>query len=588
LAKIHNRIHILRIKLQPDASFSVIFKAWWHDIKIQKEEGGPAMAFSKVATSTFFLAKEYSTILIVRTSRKLLNIKFIRRNQLAIVCALILWVASIVSAFLTYDKVRTEHFANLYQRWASATKEIASTSTQHLLENDTLALSASIRDFSNIKDIQFIAILDHQSKIMAHTNPEMINRSFSDLSQKEEMDNINGISISSGTLQDGKEALLFSKVVIFSGITIGKIHIALSKASSNHTVGQYRLFLLVGIASITVLMALILFFINRIAEAKVLKVQKEAEGMSRIGPYILRKKIGQGGMAELFLADYVGEDGFRKTVAIKKVLPHLLEYPEFAKMFIREARLAALLQHPNIVQVMDFKKIDNASFIAMEYIHGKNLGQLMVKVKDRLPVDLCVFLMLKISSGLHYAHSRKDDATGEPLNIIHRDICPQNLLISYQGEVKLVDFGISKAQSEPSLTQAGVIKGKLSYMAPEQALGKPLNHQADIYSLGVVFYEILTGRKLNKYDSETEAINAVTDKDIPPVKDIETELPTEVNQIVMMCLENDLALRYQSVQELNDALESLKNQYKITYDESNLATFIKTHFEDEENAASEE
>jgi serine/threonine protein kinase len=327
--------------------------------------------------------------------------------------------------------------------------------------------------------------------------------------------------------------------------------------------------------------------INHFAKAKALKIQKDAEGMSRIGPYILRKKIGQGGMAELFLAEYVGENGFRKTVAVKKVLPHLLEYPEFSKMFIREARLAALLQHPNIVQVIDFKKIDNASFIAMEYIHGKNLGQLMVKVKDKLPIDLCVFLMLKISSGLQYAHSKKNDTTGEPLNIIHRDICPQNLLLSYIGEVKITDFGISKAQSEPSLTQAGVIKGKLSYMAPEQALGKPLNHQADIYSLGVVFYETLTGLKLNKYYSETEAINAISDKDIPPVTDIETELPNEVNQIVMKCLENDLALRYQSVQELNDALESLKHQYKITYDELNLAAFIRSHFEEEENGVSE-
>ncbi len=192
-------------------------------------------------------------------------------------------------------------------------------------------------------------------------------------------------------------------------------------------------------------------------------------------------------------------------------------------------------------------------------------------------------LIIKISSGLNYAHSRKDDGSGDPLNIIHRDICPQNLLISYQGEVKITDFGISKAQSEPSLTQAGVVKGKLSYMAPEQALGKPLNHQADIYSLGVVFYEILTGRKLNKYDSETEAMSAVTDKDIPQVKDIVTEMPDDVNRIVMKCLEEDLTTRFQSFQEFNEALESLKNQHKIIYDESNLATFIIDHFK-EENA----
>ena len=131
-------------------------------------------------------------------------------------------------------------------------------------------------------------------------------------------------------------------------------------------------------------------------------------------------------------------------------------------MFIREARLAALLQHPNVVQIADFGKIQNAYFIAMEYVDGKNLAEIMGFLKKGLPVDLAVFLILKVSNGLHYSHSRKDDKTGNPLNIVHRDISPQNILISLNGEVKLSDFGISKATSEPSLTQAGVIKGKLS------------------------------------------------------------------------------------------------------------------------------
>jgi serine/threonine protein kinase len=300
---------------------------------------------------------------------------------------------------------------------------------------------------------------------------------------------------------------------------------------------------------------------------------------------VLRKKIGKGGMAELFLADYVGEDGFRRTVALKKVLPHLMEYPEFSKMFIREARVAALLQHPNIVQVIDYKKIDHTSFMAMEFICGKTLGQLLVKAKERLPYELCIFIILKVCSALNYAHSRKNDETGEPLNIIHRDVCPQNLLLSYQGEVKLADFGISKIKSETSLTQPGVIKGKISYIAPEQFLGKPLNHQADIYSLGVVFYEILTGRKLNKFDTETEAFDRVKERDVKNIEGIGEDLPSELNRIVMKCLESDPQLRYESALALKNDLESVKKQYHIVCDESDLAAYMKEHFKDEAETA---
>ncbi len=539
------------------------------------------MALSKVATSAYFLAKEYSTIFIVKTSKKLLNIKFIRRNQVAVTCTFILWVACILSAYLVHKNAGHTLLRELYHDGAKAAREISDISGTQLLENDTLSLIATIRDFSESKNIKFIAVLDHNNVIMAHTKPERIHETFSNMVEQAPIDEIEDVTISYGAFQDGEPAYLFSKNILFSGVTIGKVHYVISAADSIQTLGRYRLFFILGIGAITVFLAAILMLIDYRARTNARSVQRESEGMSRIGPYVLRKKIGQGGMAELFLADYEGQDGFRKTVALKKVLPHLLEYPEFSKMFIREARLAAILQHPNIVQVIDFKKIEKASFIAMEYIHGKNLGQLMVKVKDKLPVDLCIFLMLKISSGLYYAHSRKDDATGKPLNIIHRDICPQNLLISYQGEVKITDFGISKAQSEPSLTQAGVIKGKLSYMAPEQALGRPINHQADIYSLGVVSYEMLTGKKVNKFDSETEALQSISDIKIPPVNQIEADLPVELNQVVMKCLEANLAARYQNAKDLNNDLELIKDQYNITYDESNLAAFIMDHFKEE-------
>jgi eukaryotic-like serine/threonine-protein kinase len=304
--------------------------------------------------------------------------------------------------------------------------------------------------------------------------------------------------------------------------------------------------------------------------------------MTRIGPYLLTRKIAQGGMAELYLADYIREDGFRKTVAVKKVLPHLADNRDFIDMFIREARLAALLQHPNVVQIADFGKIQNAYFIAMEYVDGKNLAEIMGFIKKGLPVDMAVFLVLKISNGLYYSHTRKDDKTGIPLSIIHRDISPQNILISLNGEVKLSDFGISKATSEPSLTQAGVIKGKLSYLSPEQAMGQDVSHQIDIYALGLVFYEILSGRRLYRFANDIEAIRTIPKMTIPPIISTRPDIPAGLNDIVMKCLEKSTVKRYQTAQELNHDLSKLKNRMGVTYDASDLALFMRANFEKQE------
>ena len=539
------------------------------------------MALSKVATATFTLAKELSTFFFVRTGKKLLTIGFIRRNPLAIACGVILWIATAISSYFIYDSIHVRYIQNFYTQGTSAVKELAAITGSHLLENDILKLNAIIRDFSRGKHFEFIAITDHRDFVVAHTKPAMIDQPFYELTNKKSLEKIDGVSISSGIYPEDIEIILFSNNVSFSGINIGKIYLAFSKSISENTLWLYRLFFILGLLLLTLLVMFYFFLNDRITRARTDKMQREIDGMGKIGPYVLRKKIGQGGMAELFLADYMGEDGFRKTVALKKVLPHLMEYPEFSKMFIREARVAALLQHPNIVQVIDYKKIDHTSFMAMEFISGKTLGQLLVKSKDKLPFDLCIFIILKVCSALHYAHSRKNDETGEPLNIIHRDICPQNLLLSYEGEVKLADFGISKIKSETSLTQPGVIKGKISYISPEQFLGKPISHQADIYSLGVVFYEILTGRKLYKFETETEAFDRAKERDIKNIDGIGEDLPPELNRIVMKCLESDPELRYKSALELKNELEALKRQYSVVCDESNLAAFMKKHFKDE-------
>jgi serine/threonine protein kinase len=377
--------------------------------------------------------------------------------------------------------------------------------------------------------------------------------------------------------------LIFTSDVTYSGVKIGKVSIGLGARQLTSTVKSDHLLMIVFLIVSAAAAAGILFLVERTLKIRRLAREKAMQGMTRIGPYLLRRLIARGGMAELYLADYLREDGFRKTVAVKKVLPHLADNRDFIDMFIREARLAALLQHPNVVQIADFGKIQNAYFIAMEYVHGKNLAEIMGFLKKGLAVEMAVFLILKVSNGLHYSHARKDDRTGKPLSIIHRDISPQNILISMNGEVKLSDFGISKATSEPSLTQAGVIKGKLSYLSPEQAMGQELNHQVDIYALGLVFYEILTGSRLYRFTSDLEAIRTIPQMTIAPIITKRPDIPQKLNDIVMKCLEKSTVKRYQTAQELHADLSQLKNHLGMTYDASDLALFMRANFETPES-----
>jgi serine/threonine protein kinase len=277
----------------------------------------------------------------------------------------------------------------------------------------------------------------------------------------------------------------------------------------------------------------------------------------------------------------VSEDGFRKKVAVKRILPHLAENTDFIQMFTREARLAALLHHPNIVQILDYRKINNAYLIAMEYIEGKNLGEILSTLKHGIHHELAGFIISEICKGLDYSHNKRDDMTGEPLHIVHRDISPQNMLVSFRGEVKISDFGISKAISEPSLTQVGVIKGKMSYLSPEQALGEPVDARADIYALGLVFYEILTGRRVYQFESDIEAIRTIPKMVIQPVIQKQPDIPQELNDVVMKCLEKNKDLRFQSASELYKELVRLKKNLKIMVDSSNLVDFMKKYFQED-------
>lgn len=300
----------------------------------------------------------------------------------------------------------------------------------------------------------------------------------------------------------------------------------------------------------------------------------------KFGDYFLTRRIAMGGMAELYRARKIGPAGFEKLVAVKRLLPHLAADPEFREMFLNEARLASLLTHQNIVQVYDLGRMSEDEalppghqgtyFIAMEYVSGRSLAEVMKRGQERnltLPVELAARVALAAAAGLAYAHERRDEHD-RPLELVHRDVSPQNILISYEGEVKLVDFGIAKALSHSATTRPGTLKGKFAYMSPEQARGDPVDRRSDLYSLGIVLWEMLTGERLYAGDTDAAILNQVLNQAINRPSGLRPEIPEDLEVICLRCLARDPDGRYADAQSLVRDLEaflySLKN-FPSTY-----------------------
>jgi len=269
----------------------------------------------------------------------------------------------------------------------------------------------------------------------------------------------------------------------------------------------------------------------------------------KFGKYTLVRKLAMGGMAELFVAKTMGAEGFERDCVIKRILPSFSEDEAFVKMFIDEASLTSKLQHPNIVQIFDFDVIERQYYIAMEYIEGEDLQNI---VKDGqaagkpLSVPQCVWIVNELAKGLHYAHTKEHK--GRPLNIIHRDISPHNAMVSYYGDTKLMDFGIAKAAERSTKTQAGTVKGKVAYMSPEQARGKQLDPRSDLFALAAVAWELLTNRRLFLRASDFETLTAVLKEDAVPPSKHRQGVDQELDDIIMTALEKDRDNRQASVE----------------------------------------
>jgi serine/threonine protein kinase len=275
------------------------------------------------------------------------------------------------------------------------------------------------------------------------------------------------------------------------------------------------------------------------------------------GHYRLLERVAVGGMAEVFRAKRSGVEGFEKIVAVKRILPHLSDNKEFVEMFIDEAKMVAGLTHPNIVQISDLGKIDKTYYIAMEYVHGKDLRTILRHARERglrLPLDLSVLVVSRVCAALEYAHRARDDQ-GRAMRIVHRDISPQNILISFEGDVKLTDFGIAKAATKATVSDAGALRGKLLYMSPEQAWGKPMDRRSDVFSLGIVFYEMVTDQKPFLGTSEMSILETVRECKISSPSAFNPRIPEKIEKVILKALERDPDERYQDAAEMSRDLE---------------------------------
>jgi serine/threonine-protein kinase len=296
------------------------------------------------------------------------------------------------------------------------------------------------------------------------------------------------------------------------------------------------------------------------------------------GSYRLLRRLARGGMAEVFLARQVGVEGFERRVALKRILPHLSESEEFRVMFLDEARLAANLSHPNVVHIYDFGKVDEYYFIAMEYVDGLDLGRLIRSAKARpLPFEHIARAFADVCSGLNYAHN-VTDAQGRKLNLVHRDMTPQNVLVTYDGVVKVVDFGIAKAAFAAGRTRPGVVKGKFAYMSPEQVEGRTLDGRSDIFSVGICLYETVTGVPLFRRDDVKESMREIRDgKPILPEK-FRPDVPDALVSIMRKALATSRDSRYGSAAMMQLDLERYLKTAEKLGSSHHLGEYLKREF----------
>ncbi len=302
------------------------------------------------------------------------------------------------------------------------------------------------------------------------------------------------------------------------------------------------------------------------------------------GKYELVSRLAAGGMAEIFLARTKSIQGFEKYLVIKRILAHRTQDPEFVRMFLDEARVAATLDHPNIVQIYDVGHVDNEYFIAMEYLRGHNLIEI-VRAGAKLgyakpPLEHVVSILTQCCAGLHYAHDKRD-FEGRSLEIVHRDVTPQNVVVSFDGSVKVVDFGIAKAATREVETLAGTLKGKIGYMSPEQCRGAPVDRRSDVFAVGIILFELTTGKRLYHERSDFDTLKKIIEGPVPSPRDLLPFYPAFLNAIVVRCLQKNPDDRYQTARDLHADLDAFARDNQLVTGTVPLSQYMERIYADE-------
>lgn len=309
---------------------------------------------------------------------------------------------------------------------------------------------------------------------------------------------------------------------------------------------------------------------------------KPLEGTTVLGKYELLQELAIGGMATLYIARARGLADFSKPVALKRILPQYAADRNFVEMFLDEARLAATLHHPNVVQVYDIGQLGGDFFFTMEYVHGESLAHVMQRLADqgrRLPLEHAVQIGIGVAAGLDYAHQKADDS-GNPMHIVHRDIAPSNILLSYNGNVKLADFGIAKANTRHHSTEVGTLKGRVAYMSPEQSIGAEIDARSDLFSLGVVLYEIVTGRRMYGGANQLAILHRLQNFSIEPPSARSPECPPALEAIIMRALAPKVEDRYQSAADFQYDLETFAHTGGLFLSSVRMSKFMRVLFGD--------
>jgi serine/threonine protein kinase len=295
--------------------------------------------------------------------------------------------------------------------------------------------------------------------------------------------------------------------------------------------------------------------------------------------YTITERLDHGGMAEVFRGVAESMQGFKKSVAIKRILPNLTKNEKFVRMFLDEAKLSLFLQHANIVQVFDISRTpDNAYFLVMEYVDGCNMKALIERQKQKakkIETGHAIYMMTECCKALSYAHFLEHPETGAPLGIVHRDISPPNILLSKNGEIKLVDFGLAKANSQIESTDPGVVKGKFSYLSPEAASGLEVDHRADVFAVGIILWELFTGRRLFYGETDYQTVELVRQARVPSIAALNPQIEGELEAVVRKSLERDPNERYQSAADLGDALAQYLFSRRMKVTSRDIANLVK-------------